>query len=182
MKQRTEPARLKECLKRIRLLATDIDGVLTRGEIVILPTGEELKVWNVKDRMAVNLLRIANPLLKIAWITGRGCPEVEKQVKALGIDLFYQNIEQKEKVLDDFAQRLKIKPAEVAFIGDDLIDIPLLKKVGLAACPNDAVRDVREVVHYISPFRGGEGVFRDLVEVVLQGQGLWPRVLKYYDA
>jgi 3-deoxy-D-manno-octulosonate 8-phosphate phosphatase (KDO 8-P phosphatase) len=166
--------------KNIKLLACDIDGVLTRGEIIVLNNGEEIKVWNVKDGMGYNELFKTLPRIKTAWMTGRKSLQNQKRAKILKIDYLVQNCINKMEALKKILGESGVDICEVAYIGDDLIDISVLKKAGFSACPMDACQDVKKNVDYVSSFKGGEGAVREIIEIVMRSKGEWKKVLDRY--
>ncbi|GHT60943.1 hypothetical protein AGMMS50222_06460 [Endomicrobiia bacterium] len=166
--------------KNIKLLACDIDGVLTRGEIIVLSNGEEIKIWSVKDGMGYNELFKTFPRIETAWISGRKSLQNEKRAKTLKIDYLMQDCTNKKEALKEILDKSGIDVGEVAYIGDDVIDIPVLKAVGFSACPIDACKDVKKTVDYISSFKGGEGTVREVIEIVMQSKGEWKKALDRY--
>ncbi|MCS7231700.1 MAG: HAD hydrolase family protein [Elusimicrobiota bacterium] len=170
-------------LKDVKLLLLDVDGVLTKGEMIILDDKKniEIKIWNIKDRFAYTMLRKANLDLKIGWISGRGCRELEIRAKELKLDFFYQNVKNKLEVYKEIISNIFLKDNEVAYIGDDWLDIPILKRVGVSICPKDAVSEVKEVCCYISKFDGGCGVFREAVELILKAKNKYKEVFSIYN-
>ena len=166
--------------KNIKLLACDIDGVLTRGEITIFNDGEEIKIWNVKDGMGFSILSKTSPRIKTAWITGRQSRQAEKRMKDLKIDYLVSNCSNKKEALDKISKENGFDISEVAYIGDDIIDIVALKAVGFSACPKDACEDVKNCVNYISSFNGGEGAAREIIEKILKAKSEWQRILGTY--
>ncbi len=171
----------KQLLKissKIRLLATDIDGVLTAGEVILLENGEEIKVWNVKDRLGMHLLKQYLPEVKVAWITGRNSKQVELRAKEQKVDFLVQNCQDKIKSLLEIANNLSISLEEIAYIGDDIIDLCILKQVGLSVCPLDAVIEAKKISKYISQYDGGKGVFREVCEILLKSKNMWNEIIK----
>ncbi|MBI5573283.1 MAG: HAD hydrolase family protein [Elusimicrobia bacterium] len=166
--------------KKIKLLATDVDGVLTDGKIVILNSGEEIKFWDVYDRFAFTLLRNYASYIKIAWITGRTSPQVAARAKEVGVNYLYQKCMDKISAVHDILKKENLTIDEVAFIGDDLIDLPVLSKCGLAFCPKNAPEEVKDAVDYITNGKSGEGIFREAVEIIFKSQGIWKKVLENY--
>lgn len=164
--------------QKIKLIAIDVDGVLTDGEIVVLESGEEIKAWNAKDRLGLAVVREQKIPLIFAWITGRSSKAVEFSAADLGIHHLVQKCSDKKKALGNILESRRLSFDQAAFIGDDLIDLPLLRAVGFSACPADAVRDVRERVHYVSAVSGGRGVGRDVLEFILRAQKKWDALLK----
>ncbi|MBQ3834573.1 MAG: HAD hydrolase family protein [Elusimicrobia bacterium] len=163
---------------KIKLIATDIDGVLTAGEIIILESGEEIKVWNVRDRQGLTLLRKNLPEIKIAWITGRKSKQVELRAKEQKIDFLVQECKNKVTTLINIANKLDISLSEIAYIGDDVIDLGALKKSGLSVCPKDAVFEAKKISKYVSQYNGGKGVFREVCELILKSRKMWDDIIK----
>lgn len=167
--------------KKIKLFAMDVDGVLTDGSIIILNSGEEVKFWNVRDRIGFFMLNRSGADFKLAWITGRESPQVETRAHELHVHSLYQKSEDKGKALNEILRRFNLKPEEVLFIGDDLVDLPALKIAGLSVCPSDAADTVKAACHWVTKFPGGRGVFRETVDVVLKAQGLWSAVIHQFE-
>lgn len=166
--------------KKIKLIAMDIDGVLTGGEIIVLDSQEEVKIWNVKDRFAFHLVHRSGIDIKFAWITGRQSKQVSDRAKEINIEALYQNCMKKKAALHEIAQRFGLTAEQVAFIGDDLVDIPPLRYAGLAVCPADAPVEVKKEADFVTEARGGRGVLREVVETVLKSQGLWQKATAGY--
>jgi len=166
--------------KKIKLLATDVDGVLTDGKIIILNSGEELKFWDVYDRFAFTLLRKFAKDIKIAWITGRISQQVENRAKEVGVHYLYQKCMDKISAINEILKKENITIDEVAFIGDDLVDLPVLLRCGFSCCPKNTPREVKEAVDYTTDAESGKGVFREIVEIIFRSQGLWKKILENY--
>lgn len=161
----------KQQLKNINALIFDVDGVLTNGSLILSPDGELLRVMNVKDGFAIH--QAVKKGIEIAIITGGQSMLVKKRFEDLGVKDIFIGVHDK---LDVFNQYMKIKglmPDEILYMGDDIPDIEVLKKVAIATCPSDSVEEVKAVVHYISPFKGGEGCVRDVIEQVMKVKNLW---------
>lgn len=163
--------------KKIKLIAMDVDGVLNNGDVIVLESGEELKPFNVKDRLCLSMMRDRKVPLIFAWITGRSSEAVTTAADGLGIHHLVQKCHSKKEALETILMAHHYKWEDAAFIGDDLIDLPALKAVGLSICPSDAVSDVRKRVHYVSPLAGGRGVVRDVIELILKAQNRWDALL-----
>lgn len=170
-----EDATSMERAKGIRLLLLDVDGVLTDGRIIFNDEGVESKQFDVKDGHGLKLLMHHG--IEIAIISGRTSRVVEHRAADLGIEEVYQGVWDKEGLFLEIIARKDIKPENVAYMGDDIVDVKLLRKVGLAAAPADAVPQAREVAHYVSKRRGGRGAVRELCELILEAKGLWPEIL-----
>ncbi len=174
------PPELKRRAANIRLVGMDIDGVLTGGEIIVLESGEEVKIWSVKDRFAFHLSRRSKDPLVFAWITGRGSRQVADRAGEIGIHELVQNCMAKREAMTEILSRRGLSPEQAVFVGDDLVDIPVFRMAGLAICPSDAPDEVKKEAHYISPFPGGKGVLRDTIELVLKARGLWEQATEGY--
>jgi 3-deoxy-D-manno-octulosonate 8-phosphate phosphatase (KDO 8-P phosphatase) len=167
-------------MDKIKLIATDVDGVLTRGEIIFTENGKEIKIWNVRDGLAFTILKKLGTL-KIAWITGRSSQSVEDRSKEMGVHYLIQNCLIKKNALDILLRNENITKEEIAYIGDDLLDVPVLKEVGFSVCPSDGVPEAKKAAKYIAKARGGEGVFRETVELILKSQGLWEKAISLFE-
>lgn len=163
------PEEVFEKAKAIKVLITDIDGVLTDGGIIYDDAGTEYKKYNVKDGYIVQHLRKAKIL--VGAITGRASQVVENRCEELKFDFHYHGIKDKGKKLEELLETLEVSLEEVAFIGDDLIDLPILTRVGLSVCPADALPYVKAQGHFVSSFAGGKGVFREVADLLLHAKG-----------
>lgn len=152
---------------RIKLFATDVDGVLTDAGMYYTESGDEFKKFNTRDGMGIQLLRESG--LKTAMITGEDTHIVRRRAEKLKIDFLCQGIKDKSNKAKEICQSLNISLEEVAYIGDDIIDIELLKSVGLSACPKDAVKKVLQVQGInVLDSKGGEGAVREFCELILE--------------
>lgn len=163
----TESAREKAA--SIKLLLTDIDGVLTDGGIIYDNEGLESKKFQVKDGLIVRHLR-RNQIM-VGAITGRDSRVVFNRCEELKFDFHYHGIKDKGKKLNELLETVELDPQEVAYIGDDLIDLPILRRVGLAICPADALPYVRCHADLVTRASGGKGVFREAADLLLHSQG-----------
>jgi 3-deoxy-D-manno-octulosonate 8-phosphate phosphatase (KDO 8-P phosphatase) len=157
--------------RAVRMLIMDVDGTLTDGLLFVLPDGEEIKSYNVKDGLGILLAHLAG--LKTAIITGKTSKSLEKRAQKLRIDELHQGILDKKSVFDQILARHRLKAAEVAYIGDDLGDLEVIKSVGLAAAVADAHTEVKRNSHYICREVGGRGAVREFIEFILTEQGKW---------
>lgn len=156
-------------LKDIKLLLTDCDGVLTDGGVYYGEQGEVLKKFNIRDGMGVERLRKIVGV-ETGIITGELSLAVKRRAEKLQIVEFFWGIKDKPAVLREIMFRLKLKPENIAYIGDDVNDIDTLKMVGMAACPADAISFVKDVAHYVCQAKGGEGCFREFAELIIAGK------------
>ncbi len=159
---------LKQRASKIRMVVFDVDGVLTNGEIIYSDSGEELKIFNVKDGQGMNMLRTENYITAI--ITARSSQVVEKRAADLNISNVFQGIKNKLRVLEDLLRIYKLDYSQVAYVGDDIPDIQAMEKVGLACCPSDAVEKVRKICHFISSKPGGKGAVREISDFILENK------------
>jgi len=170
--------KITEKARKIKIFAMDVDGVLTDGRIAIYESGEELKFWNVKDRIVFFILKRLG--YKICWISGRKCAQVKNMAKDLLVDGVWIGTLEKLPVYEELKKRFKVADEEVFFMGDDLVDIPVLKKCGISFCPSDACQEVKEVCDVVLEKKGGDGAFREAVEFVLKAKNQWKNVQKFY--
>lgn len=157
--------------KKIKLLLLDVDGVLTSGEIIYSDSGEQIKIFSVKDGIGIRLLKEAG--IQVGIITGRKGKALQHRCDNLGLELIFEGIRDKEKVLDDIRIKTGIPYDAMAFVGDDLPDLPVMKKVGLAVAVADASEMVRQHAHVTTRAGGGKGAVREISEAILKAQGLW---------
>lgn len=161
--------------KKIRLLLMDVDGVLTNGHVCLqtFPDGHvsEMKIFNAHDGAGLKLASIVG--LRTGVISGRNARAVDQRAKEAGIEFVYQGRTEKVGAYLDAIRRAEVKDDEVAYMGDDLPDLPLLVRVGLAVAVADAAPEVRQAAHYVTRARGGEGAAREVVELILKAQGKW---------
>lgn len=163
--------------KKIKLLAMDVDGVLTNGDVLILDSGEELKTFNAKDRLALALLRDRRANLITAWITGRSSNAVKASAEDLGIMHLVQKCQVKKDALEKILREHSLTFEDAAYVGDDIIDLPAMRACGLSICPSDAVSDVLMHSNVVSKVAGGRGVARDALEIILRAQGKWDELI-----
>lgn len=161
----------KEYLQNITTFIFDVDGVFTDGSLLITSTGEMLRKMNVKDGYALKTALTKG--YNVCIISGGTNEGVRERLSALGVADIYLGAHHKEKPFQEFLQTKQIKPEEVLYMGDDLPDIPVMKLVGLATCPQDAVQEVKAISNYISHKNGGEGCVRDVIEQVLKVRSHW---------
>ncbi len=171
---------MNERIKRVKMLILDVDGVLTNGQIFFGNEGELFKQFNVQDGMGISLFRQAGH--KVAVITGRTSDIVRLRSAELKIDDVYQGSMSKKAALADLLAKHDLKAEEVCYIGDDLIDIPVMNRVGLPCAVANAVAEVKSAAVYVSEKEGGRGAVREIVEMILKAQDRFEMlVAKYRD-
>ncbi len=162
---------LLELLKSVTTLVFDVDGVLTDGTLTILPAGVMARKMNVKDGYALQLA--VKKGYNIVIISGGNSEEVRDRLNRLGIAEVFMKVIDKVSILQKYLQEHHIPWKEVLYMGDDIPDLYVMQKAGIACCPSDAVGEIKEVCAYISPLNGGFGCARDVIEKVLKLRGHW---------
>lgn len=161
----------KQLLRTVKAVVLDVDGVLTDGSLVLTPDGEQVRTMNIKDGYALQLA--VKKGIKIAVITGGKSDSVKKRLNGLGIFDVYLGSSDKEDSLNEFLSIYELSAAEILYMGDDMPDYAVMKKVGIATCPADAVPEIKALCIYQSQKNGGEGCVRDILEQILKAQGKW---------
>jgi 3-deoxy-D-manno-octulosonate 8-phosphate phosphatase (KDO 8-P phosphatase) len=172
------PAKIRRKAEKIKLLLLDVDGVLTDGRIVVNDQGEETKSFDVRDGHGVRLLMRAG--LQVGFITGRFSKVVNHRAKDLGVCMVYQKAYNKLDVYRKVRKKTGLKDDAIAYVGDDIVDLPVLSQVGLAIAVRDCWQDLKREVHYVTAARGGHGAVREVVELLLRAQGKWGRATRQY--
>ena len=150
--------------QNVKLLALDVDGVLTDGSISYTDDGKEIKTFNAKDGQGIAMLTKLG--IKVAIITARTSSIVQKRANDLGIQYVFQGVKNKLEKLEYLKTTLSISTEEIAYMGDDLPDIPILNIVGIKACPNDAVDEVKRICNFKATKNGGKGAVRELTDLI----------------
>jgi 3-deoxy-D-manno-octulosonate 8-phosphate phosphatase (KDO 8-P phosphatase) len=163
---------------RIRLLLFDVDGVLTDGKILLHPDGGESKRFDIKDGAGIVLAHRAG--LMTGLLSSRESRATTLRAAQLAIRIVRQNVPTKIEAYDQILREQRLDDAQVAFMGDDLLDLPVLGRAGLSAAPADAVEDVRTRVDWVSRARGGDGAVRELIELVLRAQDRWTSTVEAF--
>lgn len=171
---------MNDKLRAVRLLLLDVDGVLTDGRIVLNDRGEETKAFNVRDGHGLKMLQRAG--VEIGIITGRHSRVVAHRMRELGIDLVFQGAKSKLEPFQDILAQRDLNPDQVAYVGDDIVDLPILSRVGFSATVADGCVEVRQRVDYVSHFAGGQGAVREICEMLLKAQGRWDQIITGYLA
>jgi len=164
-----------ERCRRLRLVLSDVDGVLTDGRVWLLPGGEELKAFHIRDGLGIVMAQKAG--LRIGLLSGRSSPAVEARARELGLSVVRQGVSDKAAALREVLAAEGLKGTEVAFMGDDVNDLGVMAEVALSAAPADAPFEVRAQAFMITQAPGGQGCFREFLEAILRARGDWDRLL-----
>lgn len=159
----------------IKMLVMDVDGVLTRGNIIYTDQAEEVKIFSVKDGLGLRLLMDAG--FKVGIVTGRQSKALQTRCANLGITIMFDGITQKEDTLPQIMHGTGLTLTQIAFAGDDLPDIRIMKQVGFSVAVADACDEVRAIATHTTAARGGEGAVREICELILKTQGLWDQAI-----
>jgi 3-deoxy-D-manno-octulosonate 8-phosphate phosphatase (KDO 8-P phosphatase) len=170
----TEKLRAKAA--KVRLLVLDVDGVMTDGRIIMDHEGREIKAFDVRDGHGIKLLRQAG--IEVAMLTGRNSPVVQQRADDLGIPWVRQGVHDKVATYEEIAGEEGITAEETCFVGDDLVDIALLKRVGLPICVADGAQEAKDAALYVTQCLGGRGAVREVCDLLLQAQGKWEEILR----
>lgn len=165
--------------KDIKLLILDVDGVLTDGTIVLDGDGNEFKSFHVRDGYGIKMLMKAG--VKVAIITGRYSKVVERRAQELGITDVFQNYHDKRVAYNHLLEKYSVSEREVASIGDDITDIPLIKRSGFSVAVSDAADEVKSASMMVTKNRGGRGAVREVCEFILKAKGLWQGIIDDYS-
>ena len=164
--------------RKIRLLVMDVDGVLTDGRMILSERGDELKSFHTHDGVAIALAKRAG--LKTALITGESSPIAKARGAKLGVDSVVLGARRKGETVDALLAEFDLPAEAVAYIGDDLLDVPALQMVGLAVTVADAPPEVKQTAHVVTRARGGHGAVRECVTLILRAQGVWRSIVDGY--
>ena len=164
-----QTSELKQIIKDIKLLVLDVDGVLTDGSLFYSKDGEHIKKFNVRDGQGIKLAQSYG--IEIALISARNCQIVQNRFNELGVKHIYQHCYDKAKKIKELSSELKIPLSEIAYIGDDILDVPPLEIVGLPICPKDAHPSAKSKAKLITETKGGYGCVREVIDLILKEQG-----------
>jgi YrbI family 3-deoxy-D-manno-octulosonate 8-phosphate phosphatase len=165
--------------KQIRLILSDVDGVLTDGGVIYDNQGIETKQFHIRDGFGIKLWRRAG--YPFGLVTARNSHIVKVRAAELGVDIVRQGFEEKLPAVVELLQQQGVDAEFVCFIGDDLTDLPVLKRVGLAVAVADAVAEVRSAAHYVTKLSGGHGAVRETIELILKHQQRWDDLIQKYQ-
>ncbi len=169
---------MEKKLAAIKLLLLDVDGVLTDGRIIYDNQGNELKAFDVKDGHGLKLLQRSG--VKVGIITGRSSAVVAKRAQELGIEILYQGALSKLGPYQEILAEQGLSDEQVAYVGDDVVDLPILRRVGFSATVADAVPDVQPLVDYVTTRPGGRGAVREICDLILRANGAWQELTERY--
>ena len=172
------PQEAAEKARKIRLALLDVDGVMTDGSILFLGDGTEVKMFHAADGVGIRLAQRVG--IEVGVITGRRSAAVEQRCKELDITEVHMGDWRKLPVFEDIVKRRGIPAGEICYIGDDLVDLPILRRVGLAAAVPDSPPEVLEVVDVVSRRQGGRGAVREILEGIIRAQGRWDEIMELY--
>jgi len=166
-------------IKKIKVLLLDVDGVLTDGRIIYDSRGRDSKFFDVHDGMGVYLLKKCG--IPAVLITAKGSRAIKPRAKDMLVDIVFEDVSPKTSVLEKICKIYKVTAQELCFVGDDLVDLCLMKKVGFPVAVANAAREIKNVAAYVTAKNGGRGAVRELAELILKNQGKWEEALKAYD-
>ncbi len=175
----TEPlSKVSAQASRIKLLVLDVDGVLTDGKLFFDHQGNEYKSFHAQDGHGIKLLRQTG--VEVAVISGRKSNAVSLRMESLGIAHVYQGHEDKRAAFQELLAALGIKPEQVAYVGDDLLDLPIMARAGLAIAVHDAIDAVKQHAHWCTRRCGGQGAVREVCDLIMQAQGHYDAIIESY--
>jgi 3-deoxy-D-manno-octulosonate 8-phosphate phosphatase (KDO 8-P phosphatase) len=169
---------LDDRLRAVEILLLDVDGVLTDGKILIDDRGVESKAFDVTDGHGLKMLQRAD--VAVGIVTGRTGEVVTHRARELGIEEVHQGAKEKASVVRDILRRRNLRPEAVGYVGDDIVDLPVLLQVGLAVSVPSAPEDVRARVHWVTSREGGRGAVREVCEAILKAKGRWDEITAKY--
>ena len=173
-------AKVRARVEQVKFLILDVDGVMTDGRLFYHDDGTESKTFDVRDGHGIKMLKHAG--IETAIISGRTCPSVDKRAADLGISDVIQGVRDKMPVLEKILSERRLKPEEIAFVGDDLVDLSVMNRVGFAVAVADASEYLFDTAHYVTLAPGGRGAVREVAEIILGVKGLWNKVAgAYFD-
>jgi 3-deoxy-D-manno-octulosonate 8-phosphate phosphatase (KDO 8-P phosphatase) len=172
------PEKLRAKAAQVRLLILDVDGVLTDGRIIMDHEGRELKAFDVRDGHGIRLAQEAG--IAVAVLTGRSSPVVQKRADDLGISWVRQGVFDKVAAFEEIARAIGVTDKETCFVGDDLVDISLLQRVGVPVVVADGVEQARRVALYVTAAPGGRGAVREVCDLLLEAGGQWEKIMRRY--
>ncbi|MCU0770444.1 MAG: HAD hydrolase family protein [Verrucomicrobia bacterium] len=168
------PLSLKNRLRRVRLLLCDVDGVMTDGSVFMGPGGE-FKQYNIPDGLGLLLVRRSG--IRVGWVSARPSEATRVRARDLKIDFLLQPTDGKVPATETLLRKLGMKWEAVCFVGDDVLDLGMLRRAGLAIAPANGVPEARALAHHVTRARGGHGAVREVCELILKAQGKWEAIV-----
>lgn len=178
MKDQAVTPEVLERAARVRLLICDVDGVLTDGRLYFTPQGEEFKGFHARDGHGIKLLQRTG--VETAVISGRNSPAVALRMSSLGVRHVYQGRESKLEPYHELLDTLGLTPEQTAFVGDDVLDLPLMRRAGLAIAVADAHISLRDHAHWMTPLPGGQGAVREVCDLIMSAQNTLQAIIESY--
>ena len=166
-------------LKDIKLLLLDVDGVLTDGRIIYDSSGRDTRLFDVHDGMGVHLLKKCG--IPTILVTAKGSKAIRPRGRDMGVAEIYADLSPKTLALEKILKKYKIKAGEICFVGDDLVDLCLMKRAGFPVAVFNACPEIKQAASYITLRPGGRGAVREVAELILKAKGAWHQAVKYYD-
>lgn len=165
--------------RQVQLFLLDVDGVLTDGQLIYASDGTESKCFHTQDGLGLRLLQDSG--VEVGIITARTSPMVERRARDLGLTHLFQGTHDKRTAYEDILKQTGLRPPQTAYMGDDLMDLPILRRAGLAAAPANAVAEIRQRVHYVTDRSGGQGAVREVCDLIMEAQGHLEQMLARFD-
>jgi 3-deoxy-D-manno-octulosonate 8-phosphate phosphatase (KDO 8-P phosphatase) len=179
MTNQTYPPDVWQRASRIRLLILDVDGVLTNGSLYFGPRDEVFKVFHVRDGHGIKMAQHGG--IEVAFLSGRRSDPAFLRAKELGVTRYFEGLRDKVPVLEELCRTLNLTPENVAAVGDELVDLPLFHRVGLAVAVADAVPEVKSAAHWVTLSPGGQGAVREVTDLLLKATGAWEKLLAIWQ-
>lgn len=169
---------IKQRAKKIKMLILDIDGVMTDGRIIYDSKGNELKCFNVLDGMGLAVLKQIK--MKVVLVTAKGSRAVLRRARDIGVTEVWQNAHDKLKPYRQILKKHKLKNEDICFVGDDLVDLSVMKRAGLSVAVANACPEAKRIAHYVTKKEGGKGAVREIIEIILRAQNIWPEIIRKF--
>ena len=170
---------LKNKLRKVKILLLDVDGVLTDGRIVYDSTGADSKFFDVHDGLGIYLLSLMG--IKTILITAKGSETIKPRARDMRVEAVFENILPKTRVLDLVVKKYALRDSEVCFVGDDLVDLCVMKRAGAPIAPANAASEIKKLALFVTKKEGGRGAVREVAELILKSKGLWEKALEIYQ-
>jgi 3-deoxy-D-manno-octulosonate 8-phosphate phosphatase (KDO 8-P phosphatase) len=176
---KTVSASLRARLKKVRFLLLDVDGVLTDGRIVYDANGVDSRFYDVQDGLGVYLLGRMG--IKTVLVTAKASPSLKPRARDMRVEAIFENILPKTRAYAKILKKYRLRDEDVCFMGDDLLDLAVMRRAGVSAAPRQAADDVKRAADYVTRKEGGRGAVREVADLILKCKGLWHRALKIYE-